>query len=597
MATVRPARHAFRASGARSSEPLALDRRVFAFAAFDVPPPCQYVPEEVEGGVAVLAIIGPLEHRTSWVWSSYEEIAQQVEAAFADERVGAVVLKIDSPGGIAAGMGEMHKSLRAMRVGYGKPLYAYVDEQACSAAYHLASACDEIWLPESGEAGSVGVILCTVDETKALDQQGIAVRYVVTGGRKADMHPGTEITDEVLTVAQEKVDYLGTLFFAAVAKARRMTPAAVEALDAGVFQGQKAVEKGLADGVSSWAEFISTVRDTCARTDTHSASMGQGPKRASSTEAKSMSKLLQLQMAATNAKAEVDTAKKALAKMPTSEKAMARVEAALRTKISADSALSAIAVEAKRSKVTEKYSEKKERVVEDDESEDADEEAEAEAEEDEKAEASDAGSSTGGSEASSTGGSDSAEEEEEEKAAAKAFHAGGAGLHTPARMLRLAKEVVEKATGARPSSIRETMGALDAIGQRLAKTAGLEKRLAKLETERTTEKVNAMLAKAETEGRIQKSQVPSLRAQGLKDRAALKGFLAASPKQYRTTAEGDAFVPRMDAEGNPVGGAPSRDEQAILATLTVGMNAEQAAKAIATYQARIKSNGAATPKH
>lgn len=576
-----------------TAEPLALDRRVSAFGYFEAPPSCEFVPEAIEDGIAVLAISGPLEQEEHWIFTSYEAIEREIEAALVNANVRAVVLKINSPGGIAAGMGELHRRILEMRAEHEKPVYAYA-QQACSAAYHLASACEEIWLPEDGEVGSVGVILCTVDESEALKKQGVAVRYVTTGERKADLHPGSPVTDDVIAVAQEKVDYLGDLFFEAVGDARGMGADAVEALQAAVFQGPAAVGAGLAEGVSPWPTFFSTIKETLASADTDSANVSHAPR----PKDQKMAKILQLQKAATDAKAAVDVARKAYAKAPSDKTALATLETALRAKIEADAALATVAVAptAKRSKVTEKYSEKKERVVEDDESEE--EEEEEEAEDEEKSDAgseasSDGGSSTGGSKSES----ESEEEEEEEKAAAKAFTAGGAGLHTPSRMLRLAKEVVEKATGARPKSIRETMGALDAIGQRLAKTATLENRLAKLEGERTADKVDAMLAKAQGEGRITKAQVPSLRAQGLKDRAALKGFLAASPKAYRTTAEGDAFVPRMDADGNPVGGAPSRDEQAILATLTAGMNAEQAAKAIASYQARIKSNGAATPKH
>jgi len=235
---------------------------------FEVPAPLEFKPECVlADGIAVLCLHGPIEHHSSWWWQSYEDLAAQVQSALTSPEVKALVLKIDSPGGIAAGMSESHRAIRAMRKEYGKPIVAYVDEQACSAAYHIASACDEIWGPESMHVGSVGVILCTIDETAALDKAGVAVRYVVSGKRKADLHPGNPVTDEIIKVAQVKVDILARQFFTLVAKSRgRSGPLAtaedVEALQAAVYVGADAVKVGLADGVASWPRFLALLRGT-----------------------------------------------------------------------------------------------------------------------------------------------------------------------------------------------------------------------------------------------------------------------------------------------------------------------------------------------
>lgn len=573
----RPVRETFRA--ARSGEPLALDPRVNAFGLFTVPDACEYKAENVEDGIAVLCITGPLEHHRNWLFNSSEEIAEQLECALADGLVRAVVLKIDSPGGVAAGMDELHKRIRGLSEEHEKPIYAYVCEQACSAAYNIASACDEIWLPPSGEVGSVGVILCAVDETAALEKAGIKVRYVVTGARKADMHPGHPVTDDVLEVAQAKVDYLGDLFFRAVAEARGMTPIAVKNLEAGIFQGQRAVDVGFADGVSDWANFLGLVLETHAIGDTLSAEMSQGLARTTSNEGTSM-KILALKKAAADAKAEVETARKALAKAPEDAAALARIEKALHSKIAADGALAS----AQAKTTTVKHIKHEEKVTEREEDEDAESDDEGEGEE---AEAED---SDADSEISKSDG-DSEEEAEAEKAIAKSFAVapGADPLHNPRYLLRLAKQV----TGQR--SIKATFGALAGIGQRLAATEKLEKRLAKLETERRAEKVDAMLAAAESEGKITKAQVQGLREKGVQDRAFLKGFLASLPKAFRTT--GEAFVPRADADGNPIGGVSS-DEQKILASMVAGKSKEEADALTASFRDRLKTNGkSSTPSH
>lgn len=228
---------------------------------FDVPAPVLFDPSAVDvWGIATLMVEGPLEHRASW-WASYDAIEEQAEAALACPAVNVLALKLDTPGGVCAGMGQCHRRLLALQKQYGKLIVAYVDGMACSAGYNLAAACrGGIWLGREDTVGSIGVILCTVDESARLEREGVAVRYVVTGRRKADMHPGSPITDEVLIVAQQKVDELGGHFFRAVARSRRTTPLAIEGLEAGTFSGKAAVAVGLADGVADWPEFLGTLR-------------------------------------------------------------------------------------------------------------------------------------------------------------------------------------------------------------------------------------------------------------------------------------------------------------------------------------------------
>lgn len=250
---------------------------------YDIPRPLRFVPEEYDDGygnvvpssiidgVAVLCVEGPLEHHDhglSWGPHSYECLVREVECALDHGDVRAVVLKVDSPGGVAAGMGEAHKALRRLSVEYGKPLYGFADEMACSAAYHLISACREVWTTPAGHLGSIGVILCTVDETKRLEKDGVAVEYLVTGQRKADLHPGTAVNDEVKRVAQAKVDKLGRQFFRRVARSRGKapggsalaTPEAVRGLQAAVFVGDDALRAGLVDGIASYEKFLRLVR-------------------------------------------------------------------------------------------------------------------------------------------------------------------------------------------------------------------------------------------------------------------------------------------------------------------------------------------------
>jgi hypothetical protein len=74
---------------------------------------------------------------------SYEAIGDALDEAMADSNVKAVVMRMASPGGMAAGCFDLADRVFAARG--PKPIYAMVDDYAYSACYGLAAACDEIW--------------------------------------------------------------------------------------------------------------------------------------------------------------------------------------------------------------------------------------------------------------------------------------------------------------------------------------------------------------------------------------------------------------------------------------------------------------------
>lgn len=204
-----------------------------------------------DNGVAVVSIDGPIAQRAWACWmfggDGYDAIESRVRAALADERVRALVLRIDSPGGEVAGCGVCADAIRAAADASGKPVVAYADELAASAAYWLASAANQIVVPPSGIVGSVGVITARVEDTAP---PGRKVTLITSGKRKADGHPMTALTPEELAATQAKIDALADLFAGAVAKRRGKSPVHFRGLEADVFVGAGAVTAGLADQVT-----------------------------------------------------------------------------------------------------------------------------------------------------------------------------------------------------------------------------------------------------------------------------------------------------------------------------------------------------------
>lgn len=220
---------------------------------------------ELVGGVAVICVDGPLEAKPEGYWWSffddYESILCRFKNAMADEQVGAVLLKIDSPGGAAAGLNECVDAMLRCKAKAGKPVYVYADEGAYSAAYALACVGDEIYLPRAGGLGSIGVISGLVDVTEMNAKDGIRYEVVTSGARKADFNPNVPITNAAIARVQKRVDGLAKIYFQLVKATRGVDG---QKLEADTFYGKDAVKKGLADGVMSLEAVVDAIQKRLA---------------------------------------------------------------------------------------------------------------------------------------------------------------------------------------------------------------------------------------------------------------------------------------------------------------------------------------------
>lgn len=218
---------------------------------------------EVDRDVAVVTIEGALMDRAGWWWDGYDAIEARVAAAHADTRVRAVMLDISSPGGMVSGLLDAMRALRASRAASGKRMVAWVGSGAFSAAYGLASTCDEIVASDTAGAGSVGVIAALMSRVDQLAQDGIDVRVVSSGSEKTDGHPAVAITDAAEGRLRARVDELAAMLFAEVGIGRpALTAAVLGALDGGIRYGRAAVAEGLVDRITTRAALLSELQAT-----------------------------------------------------------------------------------------------------------------------------------------------------------------------------------------------------------------------------------------------------------------------------------------------------------------------------------------------
>lgn len=209
---------------------------------------------DVEFGVAKIEIEGTLVQKNYALrpesgMTGYDGIQQNFVEAMQDDRVRAIWLDIDSPGGEVAGMFDLADLIYSARG--RKPIWAILNESAFSAAYALASAADRITVPRTGGVGSIGIVWMHCDLSQRLANEGVKVTFVKRGTRKVDGAPEIPLSEEALARFQKEIDTVGEMFEATVGRNRGLSADKIRDMNANTFLGADGVSQGLADVVLS----------------------------------------------------------------------------------------------------------------------------------------------------------------------------------------------------------------------------------------------------------------------------------------------------------------------------------------------------------
>jgi signal peptide peptidase SppA len=514
---------------------------------------------EETDGVAIVSIEGPLEHHRNWCWESYDGILSAVTRAMGHEECKAIVLELDSPGGDVSGCFETVKAMRAMSAERGKPIFAYVNEAAYSAAYALACSASEIYLPRSGGVGSVGVIATLCDRTKMTAKLGLRIEVIKSGARKAYGHPDVPLSDDAIAAMQERVDDLAAQFFQVVSASRGIKFKAVQAFQAGTFHGDEAVTKKLADGVMSFADVVSAAQSY----------VGSQPKPAkpkAARQGETAMNLLALKKKVTDARAALNAARSLKAKTA----AIAKLKAAIAT---FNTELTAAK---KRGDVNAKTvkKEKYEKVEETDDEEGA-EDAE-DAEEDAEDAEEDAEEAEDAEDADGDGDDDEGDDDDEEDDDEDAEEAAAATNAT---------ELLASVTGTR--NLAKQRGVLMAMQESHKKVAKLDAQVAALTRESKRAKVENLIAKGQKDGKLSPGMLAWARETGMKSPSTLRAYIKSAPKIHALEESPAGRNPNQGGGG--AGGNPALGLSA--AEVTIATNMGISLEAFAKQKASKAQNG------
>ncbi|MDC7221388.1 MAG: signal peptide peptidase SppA [Spirochaetales bacterium] len=174
-----------------------------------------------------------------------------------DPDVVALVLRINSPGGSAAGAEMIRRKLERFQ-DYGIPVYASIGNMAASGGYWIACEADEIWASETSLTGSIGVFsFFFTMEDLLKDKLGVTVDGYGTTAVAGSYNMGRDVSSETNKMLQSGVDQIYRQFLNLVATNRNIPLADVRKVAEGrVWTGRQALDNGLVDTIGTLEELI-----------------------------------------------------------------------------------------------------------------------------------------------------------------------------------------------------------------------------------------------------------------------------------------------------------------------------------------------------
>ena len=208
------------------------------------------------GTIDVRGVISRHDSIFSWLLggTSTESMARGLRSALDDPEVGAIVLHVDSPGGQGTGIGELAGYVR--KASRTKPVVAYVEGQASSAAYYIASAASEIVIAPAATLGSIGAMV-------QIDSRSRPGQIVMVSSQSPLKNEDVK-TDAGRASVQAWLDSLAAVFVADVARYRGVSEKTVlERFGrGGSLVGKDAVDAGMADRLGDFEGVLESFRDT-----------------------------------------------------------------------------------------------------------------------------------------------------------------------------------------------------------------------------------------------------------------------------------------------------------------------------------------------
>jgi protease-4 len=184
-----------------------------------------------------------------------EKAMSHLVAFSENDRIKAVVVRIDSPGGTVGAAQELFQQIAATN--RSKPVVASMGSVAASGGYYAALGAEKIVASPGTLTGSIGVILKFPNLEEFYDKIGYSSEVVKSGKLKDIGSTSRPLTEDEREILQHLLDNVHSQFINDVSTRRNLPAQEVRDLaDGRIFSGERAKELGLIDSLGNFYDAV-----------------------------------------------------------------------------------------------------------------------------------------------------------------------------------------------------------------------------------------------------------------------------------------------------------------------------------------------------
>ncbi len=189
-------------------------------------------------------------------------VREVLTIAAKDQRVKALVIRVNSPGGTVTASDILYHEIRSFKETRKIPVIVSIMDLGTSGGYYIAAAGDKIVAHPSSVTGSLGVIMLTVNASGLLEKIGVEATAVASGPKKDMGSPFRPMTSEERAIFQGVIDDFYAQFLRVIEQGRpNLTAEQVRELaDGRIYSGEQARKLGLIDQVGYLEDAIALAK-------------------------------------------------------------------------------------------------------------------------------------------------------------------------------------------------------------------------------------------------------------------------------------------------------------------------------------------------
>ncbi|KIM00257.1 Protease IV [Paramagnetospirillum magnetotacticum MS-1] len=189
-----------------------------------------------------------------------QTVAEAFRDAVDDDKVKAILFRVDSPGGSYTASDTVHHEVARARAA-GKPVVVSMGNYAASGGYFVAMGADRIIAAPGTITGSIGVFTGKVVLEDFWKKLGISWDQMQRGDNAGIWSANQPFTPQAKARIDALLDHIYADFTGKASQARNLDAARMDKLARGrVWTGADAKESGLVDGLGGWTEALAQLR-------------------------------------------------------------------------------------------------------------------------------------------------------------------------------------------------------------------------------------------------------------------------------------------------------------------------------------------------